>query len=305
MLYADNSKNTFRGKVSSKFTPQIPKNLSTNGKEKNKAKPTFISPVSPPIPAKTPKEVNKISKYFKKNPSLHQKKSYANATSSSTQQGLPISKNIVKETLKIKEMFLNLSNNKIEQVQKVINGPNNNSKPRISMTTKSPSHKQVIISMGNDIAKEFIKELNSHVTNINCALKAIKSSMIADFICVDDKGMVITTNNVASSSDLQEIEKYVKNSLSSDADKVSLARLPQSKSYLKIVSIPFISKKTNSRIALGKIEDVLKNNHIFNNIVLTSKPHIIKVSPKSDITIIWIDIWNTQTGQNAKTIINH
>ena len=159
--------------------------------------------------------------------------------------------------------------------------------------------------MGNDIAKEFIKELNSHVTNINCALKAIKSSMIADFICVDDKGMVITTNNVASSSDLQEIEKYVKNSLSSDADKVSLARLPQSKSYLKIVSIPFISKKTNSRIALGKIEDVLKNNHIFNNIVLTSKPHIIKVSPKSDITIIWIDIWNTQTGQNAKTIINH
>ena len=37
----------------------------------------------------------------------------------------------------------------------------------------------------------------------------------------------------------------------------------------------------------------LKNNHLFNNIVLASKPHIIKVSLKSDMTIIWIDIWNT------------
>jgi len=70
------------------------------------------------------------------------------------------------------------------------------------MTTKGPSHKQVIIPMSNDIAKEFIKELNSHITNINCALKAIKSSTIADFICVDDKGIVITTNNVVSSLDL-------------------------------------------------------------------------------------------------------
>ena len=48
----------------------------------------------------------------------------------------------------------------------------------------------------------------------------------------------------------------------------------------------------------------LKNNHLFNNIVLASKPHIIKVSLKSDMTIIWIDIWNTQTGSNAKKIIN-
>jgi len=209
-----------------------------------------------------------------------------NATSSSTQQGSPVSKNIVKKTLKIKETFLNLSNNKIKQVQKVINRPNNKSKLRISMTTKDPSRKQVIIPMGNNITKEFIKESNSHITNINCALKAIKSSTIADFICVDNKGIVITTNNVVSGLDLQEIKKYVKNSLFSDADKVSSVRLPQSKSYLKIVGIPFISEKTNSRITSDEIEDVLKNNHIFNNIVLTSKPHVIKMSPKSDMAII-------------------
>ena len=221
------------------------------------------------------------------------------------QQGLLLSKNIVKETLEIKEMFPNLSSNKIKQVQKVINGANSKSKPRIAMTTKGLSRKQVIIPMSNDIAKKFIKELNSHIANINCALKAIKSSILADFIHVEDKGIVVTTNNIVSGSDFQEIEKYVKNSLSTDADEVSLTRLPQSKSYLKIMSIPYISKKTNSCIALDEIEDILKNNHIFNNIVLTLKSCIIKVSPKSDIAIIWIDIWDTQTGQNAKTIINH
>ena len=155
------------------------------------------------------------------------------------------------------------------------------------MTTKSPSQKQVIIPMSYDIAKEFIKDSSSHIVNINHALKAIKSSTIANFIRVENKDIIITTNIVLLGSDLQEIEKYVKNSLSSDADKVLPARLPQYKSYLKIVDIPFISKKTNS---CNEIGGILKNNHLFNNIVLASKPHIIKMSPKFNMSIIWIDI---------------
>jgi len=122
--------------------------------------------------------------------------------------------------LKIKETFLNLPNKKIEQVQKVINNSNNKSK------LKGPSRKQVIIPMNNDITKEFIKNSSLHIININWALKAIKSSTIANFIRVEDKGIVITTNNVSSGSDLQEIEKYIKSSLSSNADKVSSAQLP-------------------------------------------------------------------------------
>jgi len=128
--------------------------------------------------------------------------------------------------------------------------------------------------------------------------------MIATFIHVEGKDIIITTNNISSGSDLQEIEKYVNISLSSNADKVLPARLPQSKLYLKIVGIPFISEKTNSHISSDKIEGILKNNHLFNNIVLASKPCIIKVSPKSDMAIIWIDIWDTQTESNAKKIIN-
>ena len=197
-------------------------------------------------------------------------------------------------------MFPNLLNKKIEQVQKVINGSNNKSKPRITMTTKGLSRKQVIIPINNNIAKEFIKDSSLHIVNINQALKA---STIANFIQVEDKGIVITTNNVSSDSDLQKIKKYV-SSLSSNADKVLLAWLPQSKSYLKIVDIPFNSEKTNSCILLDEIENILKNNHLFNNIVLASKPHVIKVSHKSNIAIVWINIWDTQNGSNTKKVIN-
>ena len=112
-LYVDDSKMSFRNKVKSKFNPQAPK-TPVNNKGKETIKPTYISPLSPPILAKTPKEVNEISKYFKKN-DKPQKKSYAQASSK------PQSSNAIINMLKIKKMFLKLQNQKINQVQKIIN----------------------------------------------------------------------------------------------------------------------------------------------------------------------------------------
>ena len=43
---------------------------------------------------------------------------------------------------------------------------------------------------------------------------------MADYICIDSKGIIITTNNIASPSDLQAIKKYVKSVSSIDADQV-------------------------------------------------------------------------------------
>jgi len=212
--------------------------------------------------------------------------------------------NIIMKMLKIKEAVPNLPNKKIDLVQKVINSSNVKPKLKINMTTKSPSRKQVIVPINNKLAKKFIKNSSMHVVNINCALKNIWSNTIANFIQAEDKGIIITTNNISLIFDLQEIKKYVKSSLISDSEQVSTPRLPQSKSYLKIVGIPFISKRMNTHIFLNEIENVLKTNHLFNNIILTSKPCIIKVSPKSDMSIIWINIWDTQSRSNAKKIIN-
>ena len=172
------------------------------------------------------------------------------------------------------------------------------------MTSKGPSHKQVIIPMSIENAKYFIRESSMHVININRALKGIKSNVMADFIHTDSKGIIISTNNVTCLLDLQEIEKYVKNTLCAVADQIEAPRLPQSKSYLKIVGIPYLSEITNACLKSDDVKKILKANHIFNNIVLTLKLRVIKISPKSDMSIVWIDIWDIQNRSKAKTIIN-
>jgi len=45
-------------------------------------------------------------------------------------------------------------------------------------------------------------------------------------------------------------------------------------------------------ITLSVVEEIIKRSYIINNIILALKPYIIKVSPKSDMAIIWVNIWD-------------
>jgi len=168
---------SFRNKVKSKFNPQVPKTPASN-KGKETVKPTYISPLPPPIPAKTPKEVNEVSKYFMK-VDAPQKKSYVQVSSKFLNSS---SLNAIMNMLKIKEMFLKLQNKKIDQVQKIINGNDSKPKPQINMTTKGPSRKQIIVPMSKEVANKYIKDISAHIISINSTLKSIKSGIIADFI---------------------------------------------------------------------------------------------------------------------------
>jgi len=98
-----------------------------------------------------------------------------------------------------------LQDKKIKIVQKIINRQDK-PKPKLNIMTKKPSHKQVIISMNNNSTIGFIKDSSTHIVNINRILKNIKSSTMADFIHINSKDIIITTNNIASLSDLQAIK---------------------------------------------------------------------------------------------------
>jgi len=52
------------------------------------------------------------------------------------------------------------------------------------------------------------------------------------------------------------------------------------------------------------VERLIKTTHIFNNVILASKPRVIKALPKSDIIVFWIDIWDVQSGAKVKGLIN-
>ena len=61
---------------------------------------------------------------------------------------------------------------------------------------------------------------NKYVANINRLLKDIKSDIIADFIWANHKYLVMTTNKVAATLDLNTIESYIKNIDVIDFNKV-------------------------------------------------------------------------------------
>jgi len=101
------------------------------------------------------------------------------------------------------------------------------------------------------------------------------------------------------------INQYIKNSNDINSLQVEEPHLPKSKSYLKIIGIPFFPHaNSQEKLISNDIEMILKQNHIFDNISLTSKPRVIKVSPKSDMSTVWIDIWDVQSRSNAKMLIN-
>ena len=67
-LIADSNSGSFRNKVAAKFMPKInTSNTSKDNNSKSTDKPVSIDRLLPLISVKSPKEVNKISKYFKKN----------------------------------------------------------------------------------------------------------------------------------------------------------------------------------------------------------------------------------------------
>ena len=107
--------------------------------------------------------------------------------------------------MKIKEAFSNLQNKKIENIQKIIRGEDK-PKSKFNITTKRLSRKQIIVPMNINNRTQFMKESSAHIANINRALKNIKSEVVADFGQLENSGIVIITNKVAVSLDLQTIE---------------------------------------------------------------------------------------------------
>ena len=113
---------------------------------------------------------------------------------------------------------------------------------------------------------------NAYITNINRLFKGVKSEISADYIHSDNKRIVIMTNKIAIFSNLNIVEKYMKDLNDIDLNNIMSLRLPQSKSYLKILGILYFLKNTNLSVMSDIIKRVIKCIHIFNNIVLASYP---------------------------------
>jgi len=98
--------------------------------------------------------------------------------------------------MKIKDIFLKLSADKVSEIHKVINNLNQKDKPKLNMTIKDLSRKQVIISMKFCNSERVINKANIYISNINKLLKGVKSEISIDFIQLYNKRLLLTTNKV-------------------------------------------------------------------------------------------------------------
>jgi len=190
-----------------------------NGNKGNKTKtvPVYIERIPSPIPAKSLKEVQEISKYFKNlnAPPVNKilSKSYAQASKQASH---------TEEILKIKDTFPSLKVSKINNIQKIIKG-SDKPKPHIKMTTKDPSRKQIIVLINSNNIKRFMNKSSNYIANLNRALKNMRTDVIVNFIHLDLLGIMIITSKVTVTSNLQTIKNYVKtaNSINSNSVEVS------------------------------------------------------------------------------------
>ena len=251
--------------------------------------PTTTMSVAPPPPNKN------VESTVKKDPKpSNMKKSYAQASKSSLSR--------IEDIVRVKEVFPALSADEVGKVLKIKNSREGNKKPKINMTTRGLSRKEVIILIVKHTAELIVNSAHIHIANVNKCLKNSKSDIVADFIRSTNNRIVITTNKLANDLNLSTIEKYLKSIQNVNSDLIESPHLPKSKSYMKIIGLPY--KINQDVISSNFIKDVLKETHLFKGVVLASKPHVIKASPKSDMIVVWVDIWDSQSGSLGNNIIN-
>ena len=90
------------------------------------------------------------------------------------------------------------------------------------MTIKGP----FIVPIGNDNKTKFIALFSDHIANLNRVFKNIKSDIMVYYTCINQNSIIIVTNKITSSSDLQTIENYVKNVKHINFEDIETFHLP-------------------------------------------------------------------------------
>ena len=128
-------------------------------------------PTSPP-PSKTVGLNEKKALTLKP---MNMKKSYAEASKTNNSSN-------IEDVIQVKEVFPDLSANEVGKMLKAKNSNEGTKKPKINMTTKGQSRREIIILMAKTNAELIINSAHIHISNINKCLKNSKSNIFADFI---------------------------------------------------------------------------------------------------------------------------
>ena len=161
------------------YSQKQPSTESSNTMMTNTLSPLPSAEVAPPptinIPRAPPPPNKNVESTAKKDPKpSNLKKTYTQASKSNLSR--------IEDIVRVKEAFPALSADEVGKVLKIKYSRGDNRKPKINMTTRGLSRKEVIIPMAKHIAELIVNSVHSHITNINKCLRNSKSDIVADFI---------------------------------------------------------------------------------------------------------------------------
>jgi len=309
-----NKKSKGKGKVPPSTNPSAPfQNVPTPAPVVSRAPPP--SPPTKMTTAKpTPAKVATKPQVPKQTP-----KSFAQAARSgnpqSTLRFAPASAHPEYESLlRLRDMFPDLSMKKVLAMHQSGFGasasPNrggtvsSGASRAPKMTTHGPTRRQVLIPLDTPTAKVVVANAATAVESCNRGLVEAHSKLRVESVRKAWDGISMSTNFVALAAELEVIKQWLKKVAGLAASTVVEPHLPQSKSFLKILGVPYWGNNSSLSITQAQVESVIANTPIFEGVVLASRPRIMKVSPSSDMSVIWIDIWDSQKGSKGKTLIN-
>ena len=145
----------------------------------------------------------------------------------------------------------------------------------------------------------------SAVKSCNKGLVSAHSKLRVESVRKVQDGVSISTNSVVSVAELEVIKQWLKKTAGlGEVAKVE-PHLPQFKFFLKVLGVSYQDSKTSLPITPVQVAEVLSSSFLFEGVTLASMLHIMKASPSSDMSVIWIDIWDSQKRSKDKTLINH
>jgi len=145
----------------------------------------------------------------------------------------------------------------------------------LKMMTQGPTRHQVLIPLTPAAAKIVVANVVSAVEFCNKGLVSACSKLRVESVHKAWDGMSMSTNSVTSVAELEVIKQWLKKTAGFDEVTEVEPCLPQSKSFLKVLGVPYWNSKTSLPITPVQVAEALSSSPLFEGIILASMPHII------------------------------
>ncbi|KXN89366.1 hypothetical protein AN958_05790 [Leucoagaricus sp. SymC.cos] len=169
------------------------------------------------------------------------------------------------------------------------------SRRKLKTTVAGPSRRQVLVKC------EPVPAASSFPSLVGVANRSLaKVDLRVDSCVAAYGGISLLTSRVASPEEIQVIAAAIHQHLGRDVQ----AALPTSRSYLKIVDVPYFCPGSKDFIDSGYVREVMRRSHMASSFTLANSPRVMRNSRHADSATVWFDVVDSQSGAVAKRLIN-